>query len=46
MVRGILISITGSKKVKIGTAIEKAEDLIYFRGHIEAGKIQAVIDRT
>jgi NADPH:quinone reductase-like Zn-dependent oxidoreductase len=46
MVRGLWSSMTGSKKVKFGMAIEKAEDLVYLRERIEAGAIRTVIDRT
>jgi 2-desacetyl-2-hydroxyethyl bacteriochlorophyllide A dehydrogenase len=44
-VRGRWTSMISSKKVIIGAASHKTEDLIYFKELIEAGKIQSVIDR-
>ena len=42
---GMWSSVTSNKKLKIESASQKVEDLIFLKALIEAGKLQAVIDR-
>jgi len=43
--KGLLTSMSGGKKVIGGVAVEKAENLVFIRELIEAGRYRPVIDR-
>jgi NADPH:quinone reductase-like Zn-dependent oxidoreductase len=45
MIRGLLISATGDKKVIFGSASHSSEDLIHLGGLVETGKLKVVVDR-
>jgi len=43
---GMWISMTSNKKVKIESASQKKEDLIFLKELIEAGKLKPIVDRS
>ncbi|MBZ0283608.1 MAG: NAD(P)-dependent alcohol dehydrogenase, partial [Anaerolineae bacterium] len=45
LLRGRWVSMTGSKKVIVGAASQKTEDLVFLKELIEGGTIKSVIDR-